>query len=336
MGNAETCSEQNNKPAAFVKLRVSNPPEPLVDIPKHSSDGLPIPEPSKEADSVSSGHERRMPVVKIRVRQSATSSRAEEADNTVDRSHGGQNETERGASSSMSVDAPPRVNNEPVSTSNQNLEEVNSCHDHGSRMTASIGSAKLVNDDDDMGKELQCTADSRKDAAQLQFEDRSSLGIIKGNNGETGPGLKYASLQNLSVGRHDQDGVSVSMRGSHSRDKEKERKKKVKEKKRKREDKEEHKGHRDDPKYLEQKRLKKEKKQKEKELAKLLSGEAKASSVELQSTKEELRVKSATVELKQTERSGSKVVIKSVETRGEASEGAHKLRIKFKNRSLNR
>ncbi|KAF8407865.1 hypothetical protein HHK36_007002 [Tetracentron sinense] len=330
-GDAETCSEQN-KVAALVKLRVSRPLEPLVDTPNFSLEALPIPEASKEADTISNGNERRMPIVKIRVKQSAASSRAEEA---IDRSQGGQNETDRGASSSMSVDAPQRVTTEPVSISNQNIEEVNSCHDCGSRMTASIGSAKLANDGDEVGKELQCTADSTKVSALPQPEDRSSPSIIKGNDGETEV-QKYASLQNLSVGRHDPDGA-LATAVPHSRSKKKEEKKE-KEKKRKREGKEDHKGHRDDPAYLERKRLKKEKKQKEREMAKLQSREAKASSVELQNMKEEPIVKSVTGEFKPDESSGSKVVIKSVETRGEASEGSsvHKLRIKIKNRNLNK
>ncbi|KAJ4974000.1 hypothetical protein NE237_007174 [Protea cynaroides] len=333
MGDAETCSEPKNRSSASAKLQISKPQGPPVDAPKHSPGGLPNPEAGNDTDTISNGIERRMPVVKIRVRQSATSSRAEEAENTIDRSQGGHNETERGASSSMSVDAPQRITNEPVSTSNQNVEEVNSCYDHSSRMTASIGSAKLVNDDDEIRKELQCTADSRKGASQPESDDRSSPGTIKGNNVEA---QKYASLQTLSVGRHDQDGAPMSLEAPNSREKEKEKKKKKdKEKKRKREEKDEHKGHRNDPGYLERKRLKKEKKQKDKEMAMLLSGEAKPSPGELQSVKDEIRVKSAKVELKTNEASGSKVVIRSVETKGEASEGVQKLRIRFKNRSLN-
>ncbi|XP_043715873.1 transcription initiation factor TFIID subunit 2 isoform X2 [Telopea speciosissima] len=333
MGDTETCNEPKNKPSASVKLRISKPQDPSVDILKLSPDGLRNPEACKDTDTISNGNERRMPVVKIRVRQSVTSSRAEDADNTIDKSKGGHNENERDASSSMSVDAPQRVTNEPVSTSNQNVEEVNSCHDHGSRMTASIGSTKLVNDDE-IGKELQCTADSRKGASLPRSDDRSSPGIIKGTNGET-DAQKYASLQLLPVGRHDQDGAPVS-EGGKSREKEKEKerekekKRKDKEKKRKREEKDEHKGHRDDPEYLERKRQKK-KKQKEKEMAKLLSGDAKTSEGPLQSMKEKVREKSA----KPSEHSGSEAVIKSVETKGQAVEGVHKLRIKFKNRSLN-
>ncbi|OVA05041.1 Peptidase M1 [Macleaya cordata] len=350
MGDSETCSEQKNKPTGPVKLKIGMPQEPLVDVPNHVPENLPTVDASKEADTVSNGSERKMPVVKIRVKQSAASSRAEEADHiVVDRSQGGQHEApERGASSSMSVDAPPRINTEPVSTSNQNHEEVNSCHDCGSRMTASIGSAKLANDEDEVRKELQCTADSGKAAAaQPQPEDRSSPSI-KGSEGET-DAKKYVSLQTLSVGRYDHEGPPPSaMEEPQLSEKEKEKKKKKKkdkDKKRKREDKEEHK--RDDPEYLARKRLKKEKKQKEKEekqkekeMAKLQSGSAEASSVEMQSIKEETpRVMSASVELKPSESSGSKVVIKSVETKGgEGAEGSavHKLRIKFKSRSLNK
>ncbi|KAK9278347.1 hypothetical protein L1049_027912 [Liquidambar formosana] len=330
MGHAETCSEQKNIFAALVSR--NNPPEPPVDTPNLSHDGLTVPEASKEADTVSNSHERRMPVVKIRVKQSAASSRAEEADN-LEKSQGGHNETDRGATSSISVDAPPRNFTEAVSISNQNLEEVNSCHDRGSRMTASIGSAKLASDADELGKELQCTADSFKVSALPQPEDRSSPSIIQDNNVDSGA-QKFASLQTLSVARHDLDGGSLATVDPHLHGKEKE-KKKDKEKKRKRED---QKGHRDDPKYLERKRLKKEKKLKEKEMAKLLSGEAKSSSVDLQSKKEEPGINLATVQSKPNEPVGSNAVVTRVDARAEASEGssAPKFRIKIKNRTLNK
>jgi transcription initiation factor TFIID subunit 2 len=120
---------------------------------------------------------------------------------------------------------------------------------------------------------------------------------------------------------------------SSSRGKEKE-KKKDKEKKRKRED---HKGHRDDPEYLERKLLKKEKKRKEKEMTKLLSGGAKATSVELPGKNEKPTIKLATVPLKPNQPSESKAVATNIETKPEPSEGTSvpKFRIKIKNRTLN-
>ena len=311
-------------------------PEPSKDglaVSEASKDGLAIPELSKEADAISTSPGRKMPVVKIRMKRSTATSRATEVDNqTVERSqgrsHGGVYENDRGASSSVSVDAPHRNFAEAVSVSNQNLEEVNSCHDIGSRMTASIGSAKLASDGDDVGRELQCTADSSKVSAIAQPDDPSSSSFIQDNNVDAGA-QKFASLQALSDSR----------RGGHG--KEKEKKKKDRDKKRKRED---HKGHRDDPEYLERKRLKKEKKKKEKEMAKLLN-EAKtsslsdhakvSSSVELTNKKEELKIMSSTVEVKP---SGSKVVISGVENRPEAptvgNSVAPKFRIKIKNRTL--
>lgn len=65
-----------------------------------------------------------------------------------------------------------------------------------------------------------------------------------------------------------------------------------------------HKGHRDDPEYLERKRIKKVKKQKEKEMAKLLNESAKVPSAELPSKKEVLGGKSATVQLKSSDHRG--------------------------------
>ncbi|GMY15379.1 transcription initiation factor tfiid subunit 2, partial [Fagus crenata] len=391
LGDAETCIEPKSMFSALVPevkppeppSDISNPPEPLSDIPNHpeplsdipdppeppsntphhlepppdianpSYDGLAIPLASKESDTVSNSHERKMPSLKIRVKQSAATSRAEEVNNqTVEKSQGGQLETDHGASSSVSVDAPQRNLTEAVSINNQNLEEVNSCHDHGSRVTASIGSAKPASDGDEIGKELQCTADSSKVSVQLQADVPLSSSFVQDNNVDA-DAHKYASLQTLSVGRHGLDGGSLVMMDSSLHGKEKDKKKR-KEKKRKRGD---HKGHRDDPEYLERKRLKEEKKRKEKEMAKLLK-ETNASSVE-PTKKEEPRIKLTSVQLnpKETsasdtvtksvdmrqlnvnEPSGSDVMAKRVDVKPEASEGtsaAPKIRIKIKNRTLNK
>ncbi|XP_008244038.1 PREDICTED: transcription initiation factor TFIID subunit 2 [Prunus mume] len=309
-------------------------PEPSKDglvVSEPFKDGLAVLEPFKEADTISNSHKRKLPVVKIRVKRSATTSRAEECDNqTAERSQGGHLEIDHGPSSSVSVDAPHRNFPETLSHSNQNVEEVNSWHDPGSRMTASIGSAKLASDGDDIGKELQCTADSSKVSALPQPEDPSPRYIQDNQDADV---QKYASLQALSVPRNDVNGGSFGMVDSLPRGKEKE-KKKDKEKKRKRD-----KGHRDDPEYLERKRLKKEKKQKEKELAKLLNETGKVSSGDLpHSRKEILGIKSANVQLKPAEPSGSnKLVITGVEaTRPEASEGTSatpRFRIKTKIRT---
>ncbi|GMQ11180.1 hypothetical protein CsSME_00053926 [Camellia sinensis var. sinensis] len=334
--------------------------DPLVHTPNFSHDGLVIPEASKEADTVSNSHERRKPVVKIRVKQSVASSRAEDVDNaTVEKSLGGHNDADHGPSSSISVDAPQRNFVEAVSVSNQNLEEVNSCHDPGSRMTASIGSAKLASGDE-LGKELQCTADSSKVSTLPQTDDRSSPSIAKDNGGTTKM-QKYVSLQTLSVTRHGVDSVSLD---THSHGKER-AKKKDKEKKRKRDDR---KGRRDDPEYLEQKRLKKEKKQKKKEMAKvsslvdlqntkgkpqtklvmfgeeakkvefetrlttMVSQEAKSSSVEIQGKEQIVQLNAGDTG------GGSNLVTKMMDSRADASEASssHKFRIKIKNRTLNK
>lgn len=316
-------------------------PEPPLHSPNLSHDGLVIPEVSKGADTVSNSRERGKPVVKIRVKHSAASSKAEDADNaTVEKSLGGP-------SSSVSVDAPQRNFADAVSTSYQNFEEVNSCHDRESRMTASIGSAKLASEGDELGKELQCTADSSK---------VSSPNIEKDDGGAKMQ--KYASLQTLFVAKHDLDSVSLVMAETYSQGKEKQKKKKKKDKEKKRK--------RDDPEYLERKRLKKERKQKEKEMAKA------SSLVELQSTEGKLQTnlvtasemqrkegeietglmmasreaKSSTVELqlkqgegqlKQGEGGVAKVIIKRMDSRcdpSEATSSSHKFRIKIKNRTL--
>ncbi|KAK2663584.1 hypothetical protein Ddye_002158 [Dipteronia dyeriana] len=286
---------------------------------------VPVPEVSKEADTVSNSYERKTRVVKIKVKHSAATSRAETDNRTVERSQGGHQETDRRTSSSVSVDAPQRNSVEVVSISNQNVDEVKSCHDRGSRMTASIGSAKLPSEGDNFGKELQCTADSSKVSVHLQSDDPLSPSNINDNNVDI-DAQKYASLQSLSVGRHDLNGGLSGKVASPFHGKQKD-KKKDKEKKRKR----------GDPEYLERKRLKKEKKQKEKEMVKLLSEETKVPSVELPS-KEELRIKSATIQLKPNEPSGSKVMISKLETRPEQPEGtpAPKLRIKIKSRTQNK
>lgn len=319
-----------------------------MDVPGSLNDGLAVPEASRdssaiqqarEVDNISTSREKKMPVVKIRVKKSAATSRAQEVDNQT--SQGGPNETDRGASSSLSVDAPNRNFAETVSISNHNIEEVNSCHDLGSRMTASIGSAKVTSDGDEVGKELQCTADSCKAYAKNQPDKPSSPSLILDNSVDVGA-QKFASLQSLSDTRRDLNGRSLGLTDSLPWGNKSE-KKKDKEKKRKRED---HKGHRDDPKYLERKRLKKEKK-KEKEIAKLLN-EAKLSSMkhktqtsllELLSKKENIGVKSAAVQLEPMEPSGSKLVSIGADTKPDASEGtttAPKIRIKIKNRMLNK
>lgn len=304
-----------------------------VAVPEASKETA-IPVASKEEDNISNSHERRRPVVKIRVKHSAASSRAEETDiQNVERFQGGHHETDRGASSSVSVDAPQRISTEAVSISYQNLEEVNSCLDHGSRMSASIGSAKLASDGDNFGKELQCTAESSKVSMHPQPDDPSSPRVMQDNLVDT-DAQRFASLQSLSVERVNPDGGSLGIMASSFRGKEKE-KKKDKEKKRKRED---HKGHRDDPEYLERKLMKKEKKRKEKEMTKLLSGGAKAASVDLPGKNEKPTIKLATVPLKPNEPSESKAVAPNIETKPEPSEGTSsvpKFRIKIKNRTLN-
>lgn len=364
MGETGTCSEQKKVLTSLIPE--FSPPEPSsvsavapmpsiaatlssepLDAPKQRSDSLAIPEvskgggaipevpkqamaivePPREAASVSNSYERKLPVVKIKVRSSAATSRAEADNQTIERSHAAPHETDVGPSSSVSVDAPQRNIAETTSISNQNLEEVNSCHDQGSRMTASIGSAKLASYGDELGKDFQCTADSSRAFGHFQPEDPSSSSIIQDNNVDA-DAQKYASLQTLSLPQHDHGLASL-----HSRHGKKE-KKKDREKKRKRES---HKEHRNDPEYIERKRLKKEKKQKEKEMAKLLNEEVKPLPIAIPPIKEP-PIKPTLVQLETNEPSGSRLIV-GTQSKPEASEGttsaAPKLRIKFKNRMLN-
>ncbi|KAL3512292.1 hypothetical protein ACH5RR_025009 [Cinchona calisaya] len=269
--------------AAREVLVPSNSDEQMKPVADLLRDDLVIAEASKGNDTtVSNGHERKKPVFRFKVKQSAAFSRAEDPDNAMGgKSQDGNTDTDRGASSSVSVDAPQRIFGETLSTGNQNFEDVNSCHDVGSRLTASIGSAKLATEGDELVKELQCTADSSKVCHVSPPDDRTSGSIMKEDQSKI-ISNKYASLKSLSL-----DGLLPETR-SLIKDRDK---KKDKEKKRKRD---EHKVHGNDPEYLERKRLKKEKKRKEKEMSKLLNDEAKVfSSVDLQSKKENPKTEAA-------------------------------------------
>lgn len=325
----------NTAPEPPKDVHVKTPKESPIEAPKEEHPELlqeaPTEAPNevpKEVDVASIGQERKKPVVKIRVKQSSAASRADTDNQMVERSLGGRNEIDRAVSSSVSVDAPPR--NFGETPSNHNVEEVNSWHDHGSRLTASIGSAKFLSDGDELVKELQCTADSSVVFSPRHL-DPSSSSIIQDNNIDA-DARRFVSLRTLSVGRPDFHADSLAGNVSlHGKEK-----KKGKEKRRKRE---EHKGHNDDPEYLERKRLKKEKKRKEKEMAKLLGHEANKSLVEFSSKKEPPETEFATQELKAIEPSVSKAEVRRVDTKPEASEGtsaAPKFRIKIKNRVLSK
>jgi transcription initiation factor TFIID subunit 2 len=161
-------------------------------------------------------------------------------------------------------------------------------------MTACIGSVKFLSDGDELVKELQCTADSSVVYSQPQPEDPSPSSFIQDNNIDA-DARRFASLQTLSVGRVDHGGESFGKEVPvRAKDKHKDKDKKRKS----------HKGHHDDPEYLERKRLKKEKKRREKELAKLQSVEAKKPSIDLSCKKEEPEVDKAKQQLKSVEPSG--------------------------------
>ncbi|WZZ06876.1 hypothetical protein YC2023_092797 [Brassica napus] len=222
---------------------------------------LPTNEPQKEPDVVPVAQEMKT-VIRIKVRPSGATSRAEGSARTVERSQGivVRRDIERRQTSSASVDAPQRI------SADAHMEEVNSCHDVGSRMTASIGSVKLPTEGDASGKELQCTAESGKTStsqkADNDNQEVAAPGLLpQDNNMGNEAQQKYGSLQTLSVGKESEK----------KKDKEKK-----KEKKRKRED----------PVYLEKKRLKKEKKQKEKEMSKLLTSSSDPATIKIETIPE--------------------------------------------------
>ncbi|CAF2064695.1 hypothetical protein HID58_073202 [Brassica napus] len=234
---------------------------PTEELDKRESN-LPTNEPQKEPDVVPVAQETKT-VIRIKVRPSGATSRAEGSARTVERSQGivVRRDIERRQTSSASVDAPQRI------SADAHMEEVNSCHDVGSRMTASIGSVKLPTEGDTSGKELQCTAESGKTSTSQKADNDNqevaapSLLPQDNNNMGNEAQQKYGSLQTLSVGKESE------------KKKDKEHKK---EKKRKRED----------PVYLEKKRLKKEKKQKEKEMSKLLTSSSDPATIKIETIPE--------------------------------------------------
>ncbi|KAL6559167.1 hypothetical protein OROHE_006536 [Orobanche hederae] len=227
LGDADMNAEASVKADQVLTFR----PETEQPVSDHVQDHM-ITKEATINEPNSNCLEIKKPKLKIRVKQCIATSRAGDPDNT--RIMNTQ------ASSSVSIDAPQKNFAETISTGNQNFEDVNSCQGVGSRVTASIGSAKPTAGSEDLVKELQCTADSSKVSLS---DDRLPGGSVK------------------------IDAVSTS-----GAKKEKE-KKRDKEKKRKRN------GHDDDPERSERKRQKKEKKRKEKELAKLFMDKQGATAV---------------------------------------------------------
>nr|CAD1826469.1 unnamed protein product [Ananas comosus var. bracteatus] len=293
----DTSSDQQNRSSSLT-LKIPRPQDPPIETP-NPCDTLPTAETAKDVrDIVSNCSERRTNIVKLRVKKTSSSSKADGIDHQVDQSRaGGPNESELGPCSSASVDAPPREANERLNVTNRNNdansshdqesrmtasmreanarpkimiandEDVNSLHDQESRMTASIGSAKLGNKQE-ISMELQCTADSRLDSL---LKDRLSP------TAKDGVEIGHVNVPDhaLSMVRHSVEQARLS---TDDQDAKKKKEKKEKERKRKQEDKL---GKKNDPEYLERKRLKKEKKRMEKELAKISRTE-RASSLDMQ------------------------------------------------------
>ncbi|KAK4478763.1 hypothetical protein RD792_014262 [Penstemon davidsonii] len=226
-------------------------------------DSLITAEATKEPDTVSNSREIKKPKLKIRVKQSAASSRAEYPNNTrILNNQERHTDADRGASSSVSVDAPRRNFPETLSAGNQNFEDANSSRDVGSRVTASTA------DCDELVKELQCTADSS--IVSLPIPPPNDLIRISTVKVDAEPQTsEHTYTASLDIRRHDakeSSGLPTDVQNSNS---ERKKKKKDKEKKRKRD------GHNDDPEQLELKRQKKKEKRKKKELAKILADTSK-------------------------------------------------------------
>ncbi|KAJ8535991.1 hypothetical protein K7X08_034392 [Anisodus acutangulus] len=208
-------------PPAADNLANCDQGKPVINLGR---DNPGISEPSREPDTVSASHERKSLFSRLK-------------------SQDGFRDVDRGASSSVSVDAPQRNVVEILSSGNNRFpEDVNSCHDVGSHVTASIGSANVAIEGEELTKELQCTAESIKVSLVPRPDDHLSTGITRVDP-EVEP-HKYASLHSLTM-------PNLPVHG------------KVKEKEERPGKETKLEGHKDDPEYLERKRLKKEKKRKE-------------------------------------------------------------------------
>lgn len=126
-------------------------------------------------------------------------------------------------------------------------------------MSASVSNAKVM-DTYEISKELQCTADSRIDAADSRLDavpkDEFSP-VINVQEDVDKPGSQLEGVSTSYVGTQ----APESINGLDSKEK------KRKDKKDKKRNRDEKRDKKDDPEYLAKKRLKKEKKKMEKELA---------------------------------------------------------------------
>lgn len=261
--------------SASLKLKITRTQEVHTDTPNHSVDAPSIPEATKEGDAVSNRSEGRMNILKIRVKQPASSSKADGVDQLTGQSRGAPNETELGHSSSVSVDAPPMKGAiELPCTSIQNIEEVSSSCDHESRVTASVVFRNSANKDE-AGKEFQYTANSSNalgdGLSPTSSRKHEGMFIQKRSSGDR----IMAILKPDDVPL-----VTDYLEGKRKRKKEK----KDKGCKEKHGDKDVGRNRSDDPEYLEHKRLKKERK-KVKRLARMQEDESKTSASESQDTR---------------------------------------------------
>ncbi|XP_020679173.1 transcription initiation factor TFIID subunit 2 isoform X1 [Dendrobium catenatum] len=266
----ESNGEQPARSASF-KLKITRTQEMLTDTPNNSVDAPSVPGATKDGDTVSNRSEGRMNILKIRVKQPASSSKADGIDQLPGKSRGALNETELGHSSSVSVDAPPMKGAFDVPcTSNQNIEEVSSSCDQESRVTASIVSRKLANKDE-AGKDLQCTANTSNTRGEglSPSSSRKDEGMFI---------QRISGDQNVAISKpEDVPAFTDYLEGKRKRKKEK----KDKGSRKKHGDKDGGDKHRfEDPEYLEQKRLKKERKHMVKMVARMQEDESRTSASE--------------------------------------------------------
>lgn len=297
-----------------LKLKIPKPQEPVSGNGK-APEVLPA-ETNKEGDTISNCSEKRVNVIKIRVKQLSSSSKVDEIDHPMDYSRACTNDADLGPCSSVSVDAPVRAAG-PLNVSNQNNLEADSAHDRGSRMTASIGSAKIASMDE-LGKDLQCTADSRLSGLSKAQPSPTDFKVDETVD-ERATHQEHA-LRGLGVG------ATVSLDNEQPREK---KKYKDKEKKRKRDDKDK----KDDPEYLEKKRLKKERKRMEKELAKMQKDGDKVSELKISPSNTESR--GPLIDTKKAEQNVETHGVASKDNKSETAKGTFptKLRIKIKSRN---
>ncbi|KAL0410143.1 UNVERIFIED_CONTAM: Transcription initiation factor TFIID subunit [Sesamum latifolium] len=229
-GDTSIVAEYSRKADTMTDIRQEK--RPVIDL---IHDSLVTVEAPNEPDTVSNSRELKKPKLKIRVKQSAASSRAEDPDKASSRAGDRDN---------------PRILNAQDGIMMSIVEQA-------VQFLWMLPIELLLRLS---ALELQCTADSSKVSLPLPPADHLPTRTMKIN---TEPQSSEQYLASRAIRRHDVEGSSGPTDPQfYGKEKEK---KKDKDRKRKKN------GHHDDPEHKELKRQKKEKKRKEKEMAKLLA-----------------------------------------------------------------